>query len=219
MENERVDIAPTFSFKPIDDDGNTSVLSSSSSQHDGDGNNNNLLMDLCLSADIFQAGRNNTPADIGKHRHTREDEAMDDASAFRVISPYPFSHTSQEELSEREQLSDAFRWTLRSTNNSDDFLTCKVTNAAVQVDNSSFFGRIGDQNDAVMEDCDDFSLSIQDADSLSRDLCLEDPASFWEDGASTIPSTIFIVRTNSPTEISLGSDDEAQHRTTPSLRS
>ena len=217
MENERVDIAPAFSFKPVDDDGNSSVLSASSSSSD-------LMMGGCLPTDNISFGPDGTYPNLVKQRPTREDYyvKMDDAaSAFRVISPYPFSHTSREEISERELLRDALRLTLGSPQNKDDqrMTTGNKMNAVIQVDYSSFFGRCSDENDVAMEECDDFSVSIQDADTISKDLGLEDPASFWEDGASAIPSSIFIVRSKSPTEISVGSDDEVSLRPDSSLLS
>jgi hypothetical protein len=214
MENERVDIAPAFSFKPVDDDGNSSVLSASSSSSD-------FMMEGCLPTDNCRLGRDGTYPNLVKQRSTREDYYVttdDAASAFRVISPYPFSHTSREEISERELLSDALL-TLGSPKKKDDhrIMTGNKINAAIEVDYSSFFGRTSDENDVAMEECDDFSVSIQDADTISKDLGLGDPASFWEDGACSIPSSIFIVRSKSPTEISLGSDDEVSLRPDSSL--
>jgi len=218
MENQRVDIAPTFSFKPIDDGDDSSVLSVSSSHHHHDDENINFLLGPSLSADIFRAGRDSTPGAVEKQRLPCNDEAMDDdASAHRVvISPYPFSHASREEITEREQLSNALSWTLASSNISPEVKNKTATTASLQVDCSYFYGQAGAETDAVMEDCDDFSVSIADAESLSRDLGLGDPASFWEEGASTIPSSIYIVRTNSPTEISLGCDDEESKNLTAS---
>ena len=216
MDNERFDIAPAFSFKPVDDDGNSSVLSTSSSSSDDVGNDNLLMMGVCLPTEIFRFGSDSTPPKLGKPRPTRDDfgAADDVAAAFRVISPYPFSHTSSEEISEREHLSNALRLTLESHCNKDDHQTTTrhEENDAIQVEYFNCSGPITDENDVEMEECDDFSVSLQDADSLSTDLGLEDPASFWEDGASAIPSSIFIMRTKSPTEISLGSDDEAPLR-------
>lgn len=209
MDNERVDIAPSFSFKPIDD-GDFSVLSVSSSHHHDE--TSNFLMGTGPSADIFRAGRDSTPA-VEKQRLPNNDEAMDDSSACRVvISPYPFSHASREEITEREQLSNTLSWTLASSNIARELKTKTANTTSLQADCSIFFGQAGAAtDDVVMGDCDDFSVSIEDTESLSRDLGLEDPASFWEEGASTIPRSIYVIRTNSPTEISLGSrNDESK---------
>lgn len=224
MDNERVDIAPAFSFKPVDDDGNSSVSSTSSSSSDDVGSDNLHMMGVCsLPTEIFRFGSDSAHPNLGKPRSTRDDFVTTDdaASAFRVISPYPFSHTSREEISERQHLSYALRLTLGSPYNKDDHQTTTrhEESDAIQVEYINCSGRITDENDVVMEECDDFSVSIHDADSLSKDLGLEDPASFWEDGASAIPSSIFIMRTKSPTEISLGSDDEAPLRPKSSLQS
>jgi len=199
-ENEHVDIAPTFSFKPIDSDSD----GASSLTRDEDEDDEGSLMEAGpgLPSDIFRATR----PYLDKQQ---DDEAMMD-EAFRVISPYPFSHASREEITEREQLGCALSWTLASQHNDvrANMLPSKTTNTAIHIDYNCFLGLDGGVGatdaDAVMEECDDFSVSIQDADTWSRDLGLEDPASFWEDGASMIPTLIFIQRTSSPTEISLG---------------
>lgn len=203
MDSERVDIAPAFSFKPVDDD----VSSIASSQDD----DSLLNPGQSPSMDIFRPGRDTTSIDEKQRSSATasdndNDEAMDDASAARrVISPYPFSHASREEIAEREQLTNDLSWTLTT----DNFTCITKQLIAADYDYKCIFGKLAD---AVMNEgcCDEFSVSTHDADSLSGDLDLRNPASFWEEGASTIPTSIIIVeRTKSPTEVSLGSDGES----------
>jgi len=122
-----------------------------------------------------------------------DDHQALEESPSRVISPYPFSHTSQEEMEDREKLTTnatALGWSLHGDEeNEDDDMNKNSENKAFEVDYSHFFERESvvpiDQEDAVME-CDDFSLST--AHSLEDDLSLggisNDPASFWEEGVT-----------------------------------
>jgi hypothetical protein len=135
-----------------------------------------------------------------------DDEEMEMAASpcFRVISPYPFSHASKEELEEREQLTSVpLEWNL------DMGIHCFSsgdTEGKCHVDYSSFFElNVHINNDQVMaEDCEDFSLSSHEANTLSENDFLgsisEDPASFWGEGGPIMSD-----RSQSPTQVSLGS--------------
>jgi len=224
--NDRVDLAPpTFTFKPIDEEGvggcedDVSSISSGCSSHD---ERYSLDPGLPPSAAIFRDGREQSVSvqlahPIGPGSTSVDDDddvAMEeDAFACRLISPYPFSQASHEEITEREELTNTpIKWTLEPEPSSTTTSNTKQESVSVQVNYSSFFagllgGDVG-EIDAEMDECDDFSVSVNDVESLSRDLGLEDPASFWEKGASNIPNSIFIERTKSPTEVSLGSSNE-----------
>lgn len=220
--NDRVDLAPpTFTFKPIDEEGvedDVSSISSGSSSHD----EHDLNPGLPPSAAIFRDGRERSvPVQLAHpigpgSTSVDYDEVMDEEDAFacRLISPYPFSQASHEEITEREELTNTpIKWILGPEPSSTTTSNTKQELVSVQVNYSSFFadllgGDVG-EIDAAMDECDDFSVSVHDVESLSRDLGLEDPASFWEKGASNIPNSIFIERTKSPTEVSLGSTKES----------
>jgi hypothetical protein len=215
-----VDIAPLHSFKPIDLEPGAPIDrlfqidpdSSSDSLEIGRG----VLTPIDIFRDNSMDGESIVDEDMGGLPHVRranpineqqsatidesdeDDDTMEavDLPYFRVISPYPFSHTSKEEMEDREQLTNILEWSL------DIRPKCHV-------DYSSFF-ELGDaaNSDQVMSDeCDDFSLSSHEANSLSQDGFLgsisEDPASFWEEGVGPIMSD----RSQSPTQVSLGSTE------------
>lgn len=205
----------SFSFKPI-----TSGIDDISTLSSQDDNDSLDVASLPPTTEMF--GDDERDFYTGSHhiediqihlqRHVKhndssnmkgEDDDDDDAiaSACRVISPYPFSHTSHDEITGRMQLlaNNAISWTLDSDDSYDDD---KKTELDVPGEHCWFYAM---ESDIVMDDCDDFSVSINGQDSLSRDLGLEDPAAFWEEGASTIPHSIIIQRrSNSPNEVSLG---------------
>lgn len=190
-----------YSFKPIDLDPAYPV---------------DLMLDAVSSSDSLDIGPGMAPTEIfresgdGVNIHAEsslprfrranpidqrkvaagEGEDMEECSYCRVISPYPFSHTSKEEIEEREQLTNAFDWTLETEPNDNcGMLNGWDTKCAVQVDYSRFFELLEAVNDQVMDECDDFSLSSHEANSLSDDLFFSDnPASFWEEGSGPILS-------------------------------
>jgi hypothetical protein len=219
MIKASVEIAPIYSFKPIDLD---------------HGSPADPLLDPNLSSDSLDIEPGMSPTEIfresgegdcmvedasllfvqranpideqqsGAAGEDDDDEDMEEGSCCRVISPYPFSHTSKEEIEEREQLTSVFDWNLQAAD-SENTAARHEKKFSIQVDYSRFFELGEAVNDQAMDDCDDFSLSSHEANSLSEDLCLasisEDPASFWEDGVGPIVSD----RNESPTQVSLGS--------------
>lgn len=117
---------------------------------------------------------------------SREEES----SSCRIISPYPYPHASQEEIEEREHLSDCS-------------LSCFM--------HSSIGLKQSDDGLSALMDCDDFTISSKEIHSLSGDdICLhsisDDPTLFWQEAVgiqretpsqqrdSGIPTEIRIVR-------------------------
>jgi hypothetical protein len=99
---------------------------------------------------------------------------IQEQSPNRVISPYPFSHTSQEEMEDREHLSTT-GWNMQADDEQQLQPKALFQFDYAQLFESSF---IPVEQDCFMEDCDDFSLES----SLADDLSLDDPASFWQEG-------------------------------------
>jgi hypothetical protein len=120
----------------------------------------------------------------------------------RVISPYLFLHATQGELEERHQLSGgSMTWSGMPTEEIVDDSTTEEHHHHQQlqhesiprIDYSSFFQSVANANVNVngsaagIMDCDDFSISSHEAESIDDDfLCFEkisgDPAAFWEEG-------------------------------------
>ena len=215
-----VDIAPLHSFKPIDLELAAPIDRLFEIDPDSSSDSVDIGRGVLTPIDIFRDnsmdGDSIVDEDMGGLPYVRranpineqqsatidesdeDDDTMEavDLPHFRVISPYPFSHTSKEEMEDREQLTSILEWTLE-------------VRPKCHVDYSSFF-ELGDaaNHDQVMSDeCDDFSLSSHEANSLSQDGFLgsisEDPASFWEEGVGPIMSD----RSQSPTQVSLGSTE------------
>jgi hypothetical protein len=116
---------------------------------------------------------------ISEHQET--DDFLEDHHR-RVISPYPFSHTSQQEVEELEQLTNSCDWSLQKvrTEKGSAWGGKKIS---ILVDYTRFLEFGGMAVDQVMDD--DFSISSREAHSLSDDFCLssisDNPASFWEE--------------------------------------
>jgi hypothetical protein len=234
MVEAYVDIAPLYSFKPIELEPAVVPIdrlfeidpdSSSDSLDIGRG----ILSPIDIFRDSSMDGDSVVDEDMGGLPYVRRANPIDEQPSatvddeselddddddgayvngemdtrgepyYRVISPYPFSHTSKEEIEDREQLTSVLEWSLE-------------VRPKCHVDYSSFF-ELGEtantNNDQIMsDDCDDFSLSSHEANSLSEDNFLgsisEDPASFWEDGVGPVMSD----RSQSPTQVSLGSEEQ-----------
>jgi len=211
--NQRVDIAPAFSFKPIDDDGADGPSGSSSSRDHQRG----LVQGGTpspLSDGIFKEDCNMS-VQIAAQSIQQGDQPMQGVTGGedegRMISPYPFPNAASQDVvvTEREQFTLDWPALVPSSNNK-VASTCPI----ILPDFSSCVldGGVGTTEDVAMND--DFSVSVQEVESLSReDLDLEDPASFWEKGASNIPNSIFIERTKSPTEVSLSSSSSSSEST------
>jgi hypothetical protein len=126
-----------------------------------------------------------------------EDMMLDvDTQNRHIISPFPII------ADEREQ----------SVGLSLHYRMEEAMDPCVLVDYSHFFDyqtMHANNVTAMLDDCDDFSISSQEASTISDDLGLEsfsnNPASFWEDGLDFAPST---ERSSSPAQISLGSSPE-----------
>jgi hypothetical protein len=105
--------------------------------------------------------------------------------SMRVISPYPFFHASQQEVEERQQLKT---WSMPTEETIDASTTREHSlNNNKRIDYSLFFQSGVNQVASGGMDCDDFSISSHEAESIEDDLwCFEkisgDPAAFWEEG-------------------------------------
>jgi hypothetical protein len=138
---------------------------------------------------------------VGGSYATVED---DFESSIRVISPYPFSHTSQEEIEDREQLAGAFDWALQSDQ---DLPQTENVERVFEMDYAQFFEMDGMDVDSTASACsaaddtDDFSV----ASNVSDDLCLDktDPTSFWN--AGIMKNDAQQQRSESPSQVSLDS--------------
>jgi hypothetical protein len=113
-----------------------------------------------------------------------------------LITPFPFSPCpSKEELEERDMLTTSLGWEprLEVVLKGD-----RGEQTMVQVDFSRFFDL---HNSIEIMECDDFSLSTQDANSISDDLgnISKDPASFWEESFAVTQSSL----------VSLSSSDQS----------
>ena len=193
------ELASNFSFKPIDLD----ISSSSSESFDAEPVSPNTIFRYFGEGDNNDCQSLRRANPIKEHSSGEEDMMGLEPSESRVISPYPFSHQpSREELEEREQLTSAFGWKLhpRVEEYQED------ERQHHYVDYSLYFPT---SNEQEME-CDDFSISSNEASSLSDDLetISKDPASFWEDGIEPVSTD----RAESPTEVSLGSSDSESPR-------
>lgn len=215
-------IAPTYTFKTIDFELASPIdplldpNSSSESLEIGlgmspneifreSGDSANIMNEVASLSLVRRANPLNDREIVAAAEYDDEEEDMvEDGNYYRVISPYPFSHASKEEIEEREQLTNAFDWDLQTAHN-EKTSGRHEKKFSIQVDYSRFFELGEGVYDQAMDDCDDFSLSSQEANSLSEDLCLasisEDPASFWEEGVGPIMT----FRGVSPAQVSLGS--------------
>ena len=183
MCDENDEIAPRFSFKPIDID--LPLLDNSISD-------DSLLSEDTdmLPAPIFREVSNadnsgqrplplvrqaNPVGDTTGASSSTTDEGMSDRADRRVISPYPFSHTSQEEIEEREHLSGAFNWAL------DNNATAQPNEKFhFQFDYTRFFD-LNDLGTAHAMECDDFSVASKVSEDLDLDSISNNPSSFWGD--------------------------------------
>jgi hypothetical protein len=117
----------------------------------------------------------------------------------RVISPYLFLHATEGELEERQQLSgEAITWSGMPTEEIADESTTEEHHqfqheSNPRIDYSSFFQSVANvkvnfnASAAGIMECDDFSISSHEVESIDDDLwCFEkisgDPAAFWEEG-------------------------------------
>jgi hypothetical protein len=230
MVDDFVDIAPQYSFKPIEpepvppiDPLQLDTNSSCDSLDIGQG----MLSPIDIFRDSIDGGESvvgdedmggfvrranpineqqSTTVAEEEEESDIDDEEMEMAASpcFRVISPYPYSHASKEEIEEREQLANVpLEWNLEMGIH---HFSSAEPGEKWYVDYTSFFELNSHvNNDQVMaEDCEDFSLSSHEANTLSEDNFLgsisEDPASFWGDDGPVMSD-----RSQSPTQVSLGS--------------
>jgi hypothetical protein len=232
MVEEFVDIAPLYSFKPIEQGPTAPIDPLIDIDPDSSCDSLDICPGMLSPTDIFRDsidGESVMDEDMGELPYVRranpineqqsatiddesdlddgDDDEIGSSSYFRVISPYPFSHTSEEEIEDRKQLNSVLEWRIKLNHNDK---SSSRFGQKCHVDYSSFFELSENiNNDQVMADeCDDFSLSSHEANSLSEDGFLgsisEDPASFWEEGVGPIMSD----RSQSPTQISLGSAEQ-----------
>jgi hypothetical protein len=135
---------------------------------------------------------------VGGSYTTVED---DFESSIRVISPYPFSHTSQEEIEDREHLAGAFDWALQSDH---DIQQPDLAVRVFEMDYAQFFEMNDmdvDSTTTPTDDTDDFSV----ASNVSYDLCLDntDPTSFWNAGIMKNDAVQPSQQSDAPSQVSL----------------
>jgi hypothetical protein len=193
-------IYPRFSFKAIDIE-----TSSASDSYDDE---------LVSPTNIFRDASNShndpisvSPLQLANPVHEQHDSS-ENYDSVRVISPYPFSHASQEEIEEREQLTGTLDWSMHPEDTGDSSITEEHIHAGEYCVNYSLYFQSG----AQQMDCDDddFSVSSHEANSIEDDLCLEniseDPASFWKDDHDLpcleqrirMPSQVILVTNDEP---------------------
>jgi hypothetical protein len=213
MQQESVDLAPSFFFKPVDS-ANTDLDASDTSSLSGDPISPLAIFreatdDVDRAPPLPEVQRANPISDPSSMSLSAEEDlvplSVEDGCRV-VVSPYPFSHTSQEEIEEREQLW-ACSWT--SDMPTTELIQNEHNKFLFQVDYAHFFERKGCQGEVM--DCDDFSLSSKEAHSINpEELCIsEDPESFWEQGVEDIP---LFDRTNSPAMVSLADSHPSSPR-------
>lgn len=204
-ENITHEIAPSYKFKPIDIDDEHIIedrlvqnLRQQESQHELQMVGADMIFREVPDNNMTENGllvRRANP--VGSYTASIEDDVE---SSCRVISPYPFSHTSQEEIEDREQLAGAFDWALPSdeTQQPDPCREARI----FEMDYARFFDM--DVDDSPDADSDDFSV----ASSVSIDLCLDgtDPTAFWDVGMNALTSMKNDAqRPKSPSQVSLSS--------------
>ena len=108
--------------------------------------------------------------------------------AVSVVSPYPFSSASQEEIDEREKLARTMPWVEQDENEDQS-----------KRQDMSFYFDMRALHDREME-CDDFSISSNEVDSLEDlgESFSTDPETFWEAPVEMNPQ---------PTRVELSSSD------------
>ena len=217
MSLNSIELAPSLSFKPID----SFEQSSSCDSLDTTGTTNAVSpTEIFRYSEIMDEDTEMAKENILSVRRanpiglSRDYNAMNNTNAnaaitadnnnSHLISPFPFSPTaSKEELEERDMLTTSLGWDSRV-----EPLEGERGQPMVQLDFSRFFEPVHMDTSVEIMDCDDFSLSSHDANSLSQDLetISKDPASFWEGGIRVVAQTSN--GSESPTQVSLGSDDD-----------
>lgn len=209
-ENITHQIAPCYKFKPIDVDENHIIIEQDSFVQNMRQQESQQELQMVGADMIFrEVPDNNITEDsllvrranpVGSYTASAEDELE---SSCRVISPYPFSHTSKEEMDDREQLAGAFDWALPS----DETQPSDGGEARIfEMDYARFFDiDCMDVDGSTNADSDDFSVES----SVSIDLCLSetDPTTFWDVGVNLLTSVKNDVqqRPKSPSQVSLSS--------------
>lgn len=173
MSDENEEIAPLYSFKPID--GDMPLLDNSIS------NDSLLSEDGGLPTSIFREVSNSATTERQLPMASQSSSMgltsgavvtdVEMAADRHVISPYPFSHASQEEIEDREQLSAVFNWALESSST----LDCNPHSSKMH-----FQFENAESLDGAM-DCDDFSVESEVSDNLCLDSISDNPSSFWGD--------------------------------------
>jgi hypothetical protein len=212
-DNINMEVAPSYKFKPIDfssehviviDDGVGDDVQDlrqplQEQRHEpqiGSGMIFREVPDNSGESDILVRRAN----PVGSYPTVEDD--LD--SSCRVISPYPFSHTSQEEIQDREHLAGAFDWTLLS----DQDIQAADGERVFEMDYAQFFDMMdGMDVDSTgsPDETDDFSV----ASNVSYDLCLDrtDPTTFWNAGVDILVDMKNEAqqRSDSPSQVSLDS--------------
>jgi hypothetical protein len=146
----------------------------------------------------------------------------------RVISPYPFFRPRSREADQDLLATGGMGWSTNqaTTNNASLMMEETIDPSETQeqadrpIDYSLFFpSEIGDGNQAGGMDCDDFSISSHEAESIQDDdllLCFEkisgDPASFWEEGMEESAGDNDSNRPRLVSQVSLSSSDSSSSR-------
>jgi hypothetical protein len=145
---------------------------------------------------IEQRGSAHSDIDIDVDGDGDCDAFQASGGGTRVISPFPFLHATPRELEERQELrGEAMTWSMPTGEIIDDSTTQEHQHESRRrIDYSLFFQSGANVNvNATVNaggagmDCDDFSISSLEAESIEDDLwCFEkisgDPAAFWEEG-------------------------------------
>jgi len=84
----------------------------------------------------------------------------DESACQGVISPYPYSYASREEIEERALLNITLAWPISDSSDEQD----SKQRSSMPVDYSHYFGLVAQNDDnQVVMDCDDFSMTSDDS--------------------------------------------------------
>jgi hypothetical protein len=157
-------------------------------------------LQLALANPIYeQRGSGLVDVDVDADQADQGDAVQASGPGTRVISPYLFLHATEGELEERQQLNgEGMTWSGMPTEEIADESTTEEHHqfqheSNPRIDYSSFFQSVANvkvnfnASAAGIMECDDFSISSHEVESIDDDLwCFEkisgDPAAFWEEG-------------------------------------
>lgn len=148
------------------------------------------------SSSFLTVRRANPVKDLSTSIHSVAEGDFPSSSSQSALAPYPLPPCPEEAMQEAEA-STNLSWTIQQ----DEY------GPEARVDFSRYF-----EMNASMDDCDDFSLSSQEANSMSDENfdfgAIEDPTAFWEQGVP--PGSPRERGTLSPAQVSLESNELCQ---------